>query len=353
MRKWPVFPGRIREGITEMKKKAILILSMILAVAFTLTGCSGAGALKGTEVVATLDDSTNMQLGEFSLMLRYEQAQMETYYSGMFGSDMFRQDMGEGQTYGDMVKDSMADSFEKMYILEAEAPNYGVELTEEEKTAISEAAAAFMEANTAQARKAMGVSQENVERVLSLMTLENKMYEALTVDVDTEVSDEEAAQKRINYVYTAKADADSEEEGTALEQNEAKQTALQNILDEVKNGTEFKEAAEAQELSMSELTYGADSTSPAEEVRAAADELAEGEFSSIIETDTGYYLVQMASTFDRDATDAKKETIVQNRKNELFEEKYAELAEAHTFTVNEEVLAKLTFERSYTLKMEE
>lgn len=337
-----------------MKKKAVLILSMILAAAFTLTGCSGS-TLDGTETAATLDDTTNMQLGELSLMLRYQQAQMETYYSSMFGSGMFQQDMGDGQTYGDMVRDSLMENFEEMYILEAEASNYGVELTEEEKTAISGAAASFMEDNTSQAKKAMGVSQENVEHVLSLLTLQNKMEAVLTADVDTEVSDEEAAQKRISYVFASNQTTD--EDGNSAEMDDAEkaevQSRLQEILDAVKEGGDFAEEAEAKELTASEVTYGADSSSPAEEVRAAADALADGECSGIIETDTGYYIVQMVSTFDREATGSQKETIVEQRRNDLYDEKYAELKEAHTFTVNEDTVAKLTFERPYTMKTEE
>lgn len=50
-----------------------------------------------------------------------------------------------------------------------------------------------------------------------------------------------------------------------------------------------------------ETTYGADSTTPAEEVRTAADALKDGELAEIVETDTGYYAVQMVSTFDEDA----------------------------------------------------
>ena len=337
-----------------MKKKAILMLSMVLTAAFVLAGCSG-NKLDGTETVATLDDTTNMQLGELSLMLRYEQAQMETYYGSMFGSGVFQQDMGDGTIYGEMARDSLLESFEEMYILEAEAANYGIELTEEEKTAIAEAADKFMEDNTSQAKKAMGVSRENVERVLSLMTIQTKMEDTLTADVDTEVTDEEAAQKRISYIYAS--NQTTAEDGSSAEMNDAEkaevQKKLQEILDAVKAGGDFAEEAEARELTASEATYGAESTSPVEEVRTAADELADGECSTIIETDSGYYIVQMVSTFDREATDSRKEAIVQERKNALYDEKYAELAEAHSFTVNDETAAKLTFERTYTLKTEE
>ena len=41
---------------------------------------------------------------------------------------------------------------------------------------------------------------EYVERVLTLLTIQKKMTDAVTKDVSTEVSDEEAAQKSMQYV---------------------------------------------------------------------------------------------------------------------------------------------------------
>ena len=57
---------------------------------------------------------------------------------------------------------------------------------------------------------------------------------------------------------------------------------------------------EDNQLSVSEITYGADSTTPVEEVRNAADALADGEISSVVETDTGYYGIQMVKMCIRD-----------------------------------------------------
>jgi parvulin-like peptidyl-prolyl isomerase len=340
-----------------MKKKAVVILSMILAVVFTLTGCSG-NSLKASETIATLDDTTNVTLGEFSLLLRYEQAQMETYYGSMFGSNIYQQDLyGTGTVYGETAKENLVTEFERMYILEAEAPNYGVELTDDEKAAITEAAQKFMEANDKETRKAVAATQEGVEHLLTLLTLNDKMYDALTADVDTEVSDEEAAQKRISYVYVSTLGTEQDEDGNTIdltdEEKEEKKAQLQAVLDAAKESGDLSAAAEEQELTASSVTYGADSTSPADEVRAAADELEDGEFAELIETENGYYAVQMESTFDEDATATKKESILSERRETLFEEKYAELQEAHSFETVEDVLAKLTFDRNYTLKTEE
>lgn len=346
-----------------MKKKAALIIAMALALSFMVAGCSKS-SLDGSLTVATMDDK-NINLGEFNLLLRYRQAQMETYYGGILGTNLYQQDLsGDGKIYGEIAKEALVEEFERMYILEAEAPNYGVELTEEEKTAAADAASKFLADNTEGAKKALGADQAAVEHLLTLLTLDDKMYGALTADVDTEVSDEEAAQKKISYVSVSMLGSEMDEDGNYIdltdEEKAEKKAKLQSVLDAAKESGDLRAAAEAEELTASSVTYGAEGDSPAtastylaEEVRKAADALEDGEFAELIETESALYAVQMISTFDREATDNRKEVIVSERKAELFNEKYEKLREAHTFAPADEVLAKLTFERPYVLKIEE
>lgn len=347
-------------------KRNLAVFASALMLAAAVSGCGKSVTLDGTETAATLDDTTNMTLGEFNLMLRYQEAQMETYYAAMLGtSNVYAQDLsGTGTIYGETAKETLLADFEELYVLEAEAPNYGVELTDEEKTAITEAAAQFAEDNSEEVRNVLGADQATVERVLTLLTIQDKMYDALTADVDTEVSDEEAAQKRIAYVYMSAAGTETDEDGNVIdltdEEKEAIKAELQAILDSAAESGDLsaavEEANESREeddqLTVSEITYGADSTVPVEEVRAAADELEDGEVSSIVEMETGYYGIQMISTFDEEATQEEKDSIVQERRDALYEEQCTALTENHTFTVVDSALDKLTFERPYTLTTE-
>ena len=347
-----------------MRRKGIAVLVSALMLAVSLTGCGKQEVLDGTEAAATLDDTTSMTLGEFNLMLRYQEAQMETYYGSMFGtSNIYAQDMtGSGEIYGETAKDSLLEQFEELYVLEAEAANYGVELTDEEKAAITEAASQFLADNSDKVKEALGADQTTVERLLTLYTIQDKMYDALTADVDTEVSDEEAAQKRISYVYVSALGTETDEDGNTIdltdEEKEALKADLQAVLDEAAESGDLSAAVDAanetrgedEQLTVSEITYGADSTTPAEEVRNAADELEDGEVSSVVETDTGYYGVQMISTFDEEATETEKETIVQERRNDMYQEACDALKEQHTFTAVDSALDKLTFDRVYTLE---
>lgn len=341
-----------------MKKRTSRILSLIFALAFLLTGCSGS-KLNASETIAVLDETTNIRLGEFSLMLRYQQAQMESYYGSMLGGGIYQQEMPDtGEVYGDTAKRSQMDEFQLLYVLEAEAPNYEVVLTEEEKGAIAEAAKTFLDSNTPQLKKAVGAEQTDVEHLLTLLTIQNKMYDALTTDVDTVVSDEEAAQKRIAYAFISTTGTETDSEGNTIpltdEEKAQKKAALQEVLDAARESGDLNAAAEGKEnITATTAAYGADSSSPAESVRAAADPLKDGEFAEIIEAESGYYAVQMISTFDREATDSQKEAIVRQRKDTLYDEKCEELKAAHTFTVVDAVMAKLTFEQTFVLKTEQ
>lgn len=341
-----------------MKKRTSKIVSLLFALAFVLTGCTGS-SMDPSETVAVLDDTTNIRLGEFSLMLRYQQAQMETYYGSMLGGGIYQQEMPDtGEVYGDTAKRSQMEEFHLLYALEAEAPNYQVALTEEERNAVSEAAKAFLDQNTSQLKKAVGAEQTDVEHLLTLLTIQNKMYDALTTDVDTVVSDEEAAQKRITYAFIATTGTETDSEGNSIplteEEKAERKAELQAVLDAAKESKDLSAAAEGKEnITSNTITYGADSTSPAENVRAAADALKDGEFAELIEAESGYYAVQMVSTFDREATDSQKETIVRQRRDTLYNEKCEELKAAHTFTTMEEVLAKLQFSQTFVLKTEQ
>lgn len=343
-------------------RKGIAVLVSALVLSTAMSGCGKETVLDGTETAATLDDTVNMTLGEFNLMLRYQQAQMESTYASLFGTtNFYGQDSGTGTTYGETAKESLLEQFKELYVLEAEAANYGVELTDEEKAAITEAAQQFVSDNTEKTLNALGADQTSVERLLTLATVQDKMYDALTADVDTEVSDDEALQKRIAYVFVSTEGTETDEDGNTIEltdeEKEEIKARLQAVLDSAQESgdlaaaiEEANEAAgeEEQMSSATEITYGADTTTVADVVKEAADQLTDGEIAPIVETDSGYYGVQMLSTYDEEATEAEKEAIVQERRDTLYQEQCDALEEQHTFTAVDSALDKLTFDRVYS-----
>lgn len=330
--------------------KKLLAAGLCLGLAMgTVTGC-GADSKAG-KAVAVLDGE-NIDYALVNFMVRYNQAQMQTMYGSMFGENMW-------SSYGDTVKSSVVENIEQMMILEKHMDEYDVTVTDDEKAKITSAASDFMANNDKDVLKAMTASQETVERMLTLSLIQNKMQAAILKDVDTEVSDEEAAQKTVKYVFLSTADT-TDEEGNSVprtdEEKAAQKEKAQKILDAVKEGADMDEAAKAEDenLSASTTSYGTDNGSIDETVKAAVDSLSDGECAEdVIETDSGYYVAQMQSVFDKEATESQKETIVSQRKSDKFSEVYDAWKEAAEFTQDDELLAELTFTDTFEVKSTE
>ena len=199
---------------------------------------------------------------------------------------------------------------------------YGVSVSEEDQANITKAAEDFVAANTEDVLEAVSGTQENVERLLTLYTIQDRMYDAMIADVDTEVSDEEAAQKTVQYVLFSTADT-TDEEGNSValtdEEKAEKKEQAEQLLEAVKGGADMEEALADidEELSPVTTSYGESNGSIADELKEVAETLSDGEAADeVIETDSGYYVLQMVTTFDEDATESQKETIVSQRKSE-------------------------------------
>ena len=70
----------------------------------------------------------------------------------------------------------------------------------------------------------------------------------------------------------------------------------------------------------------------------------------LVEIDSGYYVLKLVSLFDRDATDARKEEIISDRKSALYSDTTQEWLDAVDVTTDDKLLAKLTFVDTWQLK---
>ena len=86
---------------------------------------------------------------------------------------------------------------------------------------------------------------------------------------------------------------------------------------------------------------------------AAANELKEGEMSEVIETESGFYVLRLDSEFDRTATDEKKDQIIGERQEELYQEVCEKYRKDFKFEIDKKVWKKVKFEDLFTIKQAE
>ncbi len=347
-----------------VKKIAGVLLAGVMGTA-SLTGCSG--TIDGTKPLITCGEDT-VTVGTGNLMLRMNQATMLSYYSMMGGSTtgIWDQDAGNDKTYGETTRDDVISNLETMVLLKQHAGDYDVEVTEEEKTKIEEAAKAFMEANTEETINTLSVSQSDVEDLLTLYTYQNKMYEPMTADVDTNVEDEEAAQSKITYCRVSTSDTQNEDGTTTAltdEEKQAKKDQAQAVLDKLQASEDPASAdmdALAKEvnedLSAVDNTFDDEDTLLDDKLKEAAKTLQDGQvYDQVVEGENAYFVVRMDSVLDREATDQEKENIVSERKQEAYDKLLEQWTEDADITVNEKEWKKatLTDTEQYTIKQAE
>ena len=322
-----------------MKKRLFaLALAGVLAAA-TLPGC---GSLKGDETVATVDD-TKIDADLANFFARYTQATYETYYSAYLGEDMWNSDASDGETYEESVKSSVLKSLEDMILLEKHMEDYDVSITDEDKAMIKETTQQFLDDNSLDDKNLVSGNEKTVNRALTLMAVQQKMRTAIQAGTDTEVSDEEAAQKSMDYVfisYQTKDDSGNSKDVSDDEKAQLKSQA-EAIASGLKEGGDLNTLAEEQGATVQTLTFDKDTTSPDEDLIKAADALGEGESTDVIETEKGCYVAKVTSLLDRTATDSKKSQIVQERRTKLYDDTLKKWRKKADIKVHKDVWKKV------------
>ena len=208
----------------------------------------------------------------------------------------------------------------------------------------------------------MGAKKEHIVKMLWLNLVQRKMQQAIYDTVDTDVSDEEAAQRTFSYIKidtTGYRDADNNQ--VAYTQEELDGLAADAEKAAVAAKEDFNKAAEDNNYTISTYSYGSDeidedgavTRSMKLEVIQAADELSEGEVSGLIEVEgDGYYILRLDSELDREATDSKKDQIVSQRQSDKYNEVLTSYRDACEWKINEKELKKVNFDELYTIKQE-
>lgn len=331
------------------------------AGALALTSLTGCTSFDNDDAVATVGKE-EIPAGVANFYARMQQAQYETYYAPMMGTTgeaLWQQEMEEGKTYEESTKETLLLNLENLYLIRQHAEEYEVVLTEEDTKAIEEAAKKFDEDNALEEKEAVSGYKKYIEEYLELVTIQSRMDSKMKEGVNEEVSDEEAAQKSMKYVYfpysTTDADGNTKDL-TEDEKKELKKTA--ETFAETLKESETKDIdalAAKSGYEVKTTTFDSESSAPNEELVKALDALTtEGDVTDVIESDYGIYVGKLTSLLDREATDAEKTNIIEQRKQEQYDSLLEDWRKETDITENERVWNKIDFEKQgVTVKQSE
>ena len=342
--------------------RAICVSVIAIIGMMGITGCGK--TLDGTQTVATIDGE-KVPVGVASFALRYSQAQSASYFqqlAALYGEGLSAPSWdsineGETKTTGELTKDDVMKRVEEMYVVRAHAKEYNVEISATEKEAIAAAAKTFIDKNTTSILRRMGVTQSDVETYLELETYYKKMYEPMLEDKGISVTDEEAKQSTVSYIFASINEEDNEEA----------RMKLQNLLDELKKEEDiatFDMQAFTEEndetLMATTASFGdneEEGTGLDDAVKEAAKTLKDGElYQEVIEgaNGGGYFIVRMDKVSDEEATESKRESLLNEKKQTAFTDEVTKWTEAADIKVEDTVWGevKLVDKEAYVVKPE-
>lgn len=317
-----------------MKNKNIqtILLATACSVCMLLSGCSNnVKEINNDDIIISITnkdtgDKKEMTYGVANAYLRIAQAETYSYMQSLaeqFGSsysDVWSSDPtdtnSDYKNYGEQFKDSALESLKLMLISDIVKDDYDISITDGEEVAIEEASSEFATNNDENLLTELNITEDNITELLRLMTAEQKVEDVIESDVDENIPEEEYEQSTFSYVTISKDSSDDVE------------SVVEGFINKAQTDS-FDSAAEEYELTSNNISFTTlnpeyddyDDT----ELLTHAVKLEDGEYTSYTNDSGDETIIYMKSLYDKEASSKKKEEIISEQKNELYNDTIEEI----------------------------
>ena len=347
-----------------MKKLGKKIIALAAMASMVMTLFVGCGSVKDNAVVFTVG-KTEVTADLVKFYGNYLQPQYEAYmvsmmnyqYEQYYGSSLGMTELDwdtqytEDATYEEDFKENyVMSTLKDLYLAKLHMSEYKVELTDAEVKEIEEAAKTFDKANDEKAKEKVSANKKLATEYLTLRTIYEKVNDAILETVDREVDPAEANQKAIRYTSFAKTKTDEKGSSVKLSDDEVAKVKkeAEDFLAAAKANGSLETYAKEKEATATKENFGADykdDTALAldDKIYEAANAMTEVGFMELQETDDAFYVVQLESLYDEEATKTEKENIIAKRESDKVAEVFKAWEKDTKVVVNEKVWDKIKF----------
>lgn len=331
---------------SKNKGKGKRLAAALLSVLMLLAGCGKSGST--TKVVLTTGfakdevfkiESMSCRVPEIMLYL----TTVQNEYKEVFGEQIFEVSQN-GVTLQDNLKETVLARIAQIKTLNLMAQERKVTLDDAEKSSVKAAADTFYASLNEKEIETLNLSEKLILQMYTEYALAEKVYARIIQDINPEISDDEARMVTVEQIYIRTYTTDGS--GKRVEYAEATKTAAYNEAKEAyalatDGAHDFASvAAQYSEYAGIQTSIGKGQVS--KELEDVVFNMSTGEISNIIEDEDGYHVLKCVSTYNREETDRNKQTIMEERKREVFGEEYDSYVETLTRTLNEKLWNEIT-----------
>lgn len=336
-----------------MRKNRWVALGLTFVMACSFSGCGGK---KNKEVifgegVESSFETEKMQLETCIMTVGKEEVrlneflfyvyQLKSIYDGSLTSAVWDYVLPDGGSIGQYSKEELVKEIAQVKIICQQAREEGYSLSEQETNEACVMAGKYVENLPAEA-KDYNLIRPLVEKIYLEHALAKKMYDVVAGTVDTMIPDDEARQMTVSYIkiLTKGTDRNGIEVNLSAEQKKSAHRRAKELLKNAEKKENFSAyAAENSDDLETTLTFSK-TTGPKDLVDVAFS-LKDGECSSLIETDTGYYILYCEKAYDEEKTMEYKEKVIKERENKAFREAYDSWKQNYKILVSETLLSEI------------
>lgn len=326
-----------------MKRKHIALIALLLlllSMPFTLPACS-----KKNTIVEI--NKAKLSLDDFLYdiyLIEQERELWNNNYKESLGVDYWDYAY-EGITMEQLAKDAIMTRVVLYDVLSRQAKKEGYTLNNDELTAIEANVDKLINSMSDEELKETGMDRDILIKSFNRLSLGDKYYLAITDDFDI---NEEAIKSTIDpdeyreyqteclYVPTAEV---SYQKITPYNEDKLDKAydMIVDIKDLVLEGADFDEVLEQVEgaIHYNRNFILSDNTAE-DEYKAAAKELDNGDYSDIITTKFGHYIIHMLDNNSSVRYEKAIQDAIQSEKTAGFKIHYDELLEDYDITINTE-----------------
>ena len=337
-----------------MKKRILPLMLSAAAVLTLMTGCA-AGDKRALVEIDGGRDQIDFGYGKF---VAYEtQAVYDIMYSSQLGDSMWSSDpYNSGKTLTESVKADLLESMKTSYYLRKNASKYNVKLTAADKKKIEKTTTKFMKENSKKGLKQLNAKEAYVREFLENRVYMSKMQKAIEAKADATVTDEEANQKKISYVFFNKKEK-TDSDGNTATPSDDEIKGYRESAEKISKASDFDKAVKDASLTASTKTFGQNelkeakaasekSTSTSDlpyDFLKACDSLKDGGNTDVIETESGFYVGHMVTVSDADATATEKNTLAEEKKQKYYQKVLDGFEAKSTWKVNKKLWKQVRF----------
>lgn len=290
----------------------------VFCVIANLAGCShGVSSVSNSEETSRVYSMPEMMLLVATERNRYEQIYTDEIWDVEIDS--------QGVTFKEHLLDQVKYFLEEVRTINLLAEENGITLTEQEKESLRRLSRDYYDKLTKADRAYIKATQGDVFNMYQEYHLANKVVEALTADINLEISDSEA---KVISVMELRTD-DAEAAGKAWELLQEEGADFYTIARTYSNSEEIVRqiGRGAQESSYDEVAFA----------------LTVDEISPVFESGDSYCILKCVSDYDEAATQERKQYLSTQRRSQAFHQIYSQFAGEHQVSFDEALFDGLVF----------